>query len=124
MSFTWSCYDQDGNDLFLEYHVTRGAWNLGPSRFGDTQAPHGQEDFRALWRLWTAGPVGEYVARGLMEITQEWARQNAESLLREPHCETCTCPCCPGEPDGWSIDEINRLLAIPLTRVARCEVTS
>lgn len=122
MSFSWWCVDRSGNDLFKEYGVHYQALGLGPNNPDATEAPHRVSNIRAAFTDFSYADKFEDAARDAIALVQQMARANRESLKSEPHCPSCRCAGVGTyrTPHYWSVESIDRLLAIPLERVWRC----
>lgn len=115
MSFFWWIEDKEGNDLLAG--CNKQMIGLGYNHEPDTGSPFSVFDIR---QRWAQSPYKDKLADaardGFLEV-QQMLRNNLESL--KPHHD---CPCCSCQskvPVGWSVDEINKVLAIDPTKVWR-----
>lgn len=116
MSFSWWVQDRNGNDLLGD--INSQMFGLGPSGWpGDTPCPNSVEDMRRRWADYPYTDKFEGAARDAVASIQAMASQNLESLKPHHECPACACPAV--VPKGWSVEDIDRLLAIDLSTVWR-----
>ena len=113
----FSCTIKAGNvDLtsFVDGVINGQLLDLAPNTVGATDAPYRLEDLRAEVQACAYGDKYREPAQDCFKELQRMAKANLKSLEPKRHCDNCTCPeIAPiNRPDGWSIEAIERLLAI------------
>lgn len=88
----------------------------GPNCQNDTEAPYRVSDLRDIISSACYADELEKAAQDCFRRLQVALRENLNSL-KQCHCDTCSCP--DNQPDGWSVEEINRVLAIDLKTITR-----
>ena len=117
MSFSWWCKDKQGRELFKEFGVHSQGLGLGPNCDWHTPAEFSLSEIRNNFCRVDYKDKVEDAARDAILVVQSMVKTN-KAGLHPRHCDTCTCP--KSEPEGWSEQEIAKMLAIPITRVWRC----
>lgn len=113
MSFSWSCYDKKGKDLFDKYQINGQGLGLAPNTASDTPAHFTLSDIRSAFANYSYKSELPEAARDAIKECQEMVRYNIAELTHH-HCETCTCP---PATTNWDMEQIQRFLNIPLEEI-------
>lgn len=117
MSFSWWLHDKDGTDLLSKYGIHYQMLGLSANCVGENGGePNRVLDLRQAWiAVLFKDKLAEAAQSGL-EAVQGLLRQNLSSFEHK-HCETCSCSAT--YPQYWDMDQIKRLLSIPVAEVFR-----
>ena len=116
MSFSWWVKDKTGSDLLAKHGINSQMLWLGANSYECTRSMYSVNELRSAWSSFRYKEKCEDAARDAVMEIQKLARQNKFCLIPR-HCKTCTCPTV--KPDGWSVEEIDKLLSVDPSEVWR-----
>src|SRR5262245_53200964 len=121
MSFSWSCEDKDGKDLFDEFEINSQALGLS-----DEDCPRSLSEIRTVFYNVPYKDKLQQAAVDALNFTQDLVLENLNYYTGPAHPE---CPCCkcereqPATPWGLDIEQARRFISIPWTRVWRASAS-
>lgn len=118
MSFSWSCTDEEGHDLFQEFDIHYQGLGLAPNAADDTPAVYRLNEIRNCFEDTQFKDKYEGAARQAILDCKRMLKENLERLENARHCETCTCKA--AQPN-WDMEQIKRFLSIPIERIWRAD---
>lgn len=117
MSFSWSCRDTSGKDLFEEFEI-----NSQALCFCFDGAPRTTEQIREAFASVPYKESFEQAARDALSFAQALVMENINHAAGPAHLDCPCCTCKRREVRGfhWDIEQARRFCKIPLIRVHRC----
>lgn len=123
----WGCriLDKEGISLLSKYDINYQFLGFGPNGEADSVAPYRVGDMQRLLNEWRYIDRFPEAAQEAMVALKVMIDTNIESLKEEPHCSSCTCEEVKhiNDPYGWSIEECERFLSIPIEEVHSIHVS-
>ena len=113
MSF--SCTIKTGERDFTDFDegpIHSQLLGLGAHCVGDDESPYSVSDFRSAVADCVYGDRLKDAAQDCFRQLQRMAKENLESIVERPHCDTCACETKERDPKGWSAEALRALLAI------------
>lgn len=120
MSFSWTCTDKNGKDLFDEFKINDQALGLS-----DGQCPRSISDIRNTFYAVPYKDKLPEAAQDALNFTQALVLENLNYYNGPAHPECPCCRCTRVLPTTFSLDieQARRFISIPLTRVWRASAS-
>ncbi len=114
MSFSWWIEDKEGNDLLAGCNSQM--LGLGYDSQESTPSPYSLQEIRIAWSQVPYKANCKEAAVDAFNIVRRMIGTNLNSINKMHDCPNCKCEV---KPLGWSVDEINRVLAVDPDKVWR-----
>ena len=115
MSFSWWIEDKEGNDLLAG--CNKQMLGLGYDSTDSSPSPYSLQEIRIAWSQVPYKDKCKEAAVDAFNAVRRMVSTNLNSLKKKHECPCCTCE--EAAPFGWSVEEINKVLAIDPEKVWR-----